>query len=83
VSNDALLVGVGCAVDDAGWPVTDGIGRTSVHGVWAAGNVADPRALVITAAGAGSAPAISINAELVEDDVRRAVDDFNHGHTTR
>jgi len=82
VPNNALLVGVGCAVDDAGWPMTDGTGRTSVHGVWAAGNVADPRAQVITAAGAGSAAAISINAELVEDDVRRAVDDFNHGHPT-
>ena len=82
VPNNALLVGAGCAVDDAGWPMTDGTGRTSVHGVWAAGNVADPRAQVITAAGAGSAAAISINAELVEDDVRRAVDDFNHGHPT-
>jgi len=77
VPNNALLVGVGCAVDDAGWPMTDGTGRTSVHGVWAAGNVADPRAQVITAAGAGSAAAISINAELVEDDIRRAVDDVN------
>ena len=77
VPNSALLVGVGCAVDDAGWPMTDGTGRTSVHGVWAAGNVADPRAQVITAAGAGSAAAISINAELVEDDIRRAVDDVN------
>ena len=77
VPNSALLVGVGCAVDDAAWPMTDGAGRTSVHGVWAAGNVADPRAQVITAAGAGSAAAISINAELVEDDIRRAVDDVN------
>ena len=81
VPNNALLVGVGCAVDDAGWPVIDGTGCTSMRGIWAAGNVADPRAQVITAAGAGSAAAISINAELVEDDVRRAVDDFNHGHT--
>jgi thioredoxin reductase len=82
VPNNALLVGVGCAVDDGGWPVTDGAGRTSVHGVWAAWNVVDPRAQVITVAGAGSAAAISINAELVEDDVRRAVHAFSHGHPT-
>jgi hypothetical protein len=47
--------------------------------VWAAGNVVDPRAQVITAAGAGSAAAIAINADLVDDDVRNAVRDFDKG----
>jgi thioredoxin reductase len=51
----------------------DGDGRTSVPGVWAAGNAANPRAQVITAAGEGSAVAIAINTELVADDVDRAV----------
>ena len=55
------------------WPVTGGEGRTSVAGVWVAGNVADARAQVITAAGEGSAAAIAINAELVDEDVRNAV----------
>ena len=41
-------------------------------GVWAAGNAANPRAQVITAAGEGSAVAIAINTELVADDVDRA-----------
>jgi thioredoxin reductase len=41
--------------------------------VWAAGNVVDPRAQVITAAGAGSEAAIAINAHLVQDDVRNAL----------
>jgi thioredoxin reductase len=41
--------------------------------VWAAGNLVDPRAQVITAAGAGSAAAIGINADLVQDDVNRAL----------
>jgi hypothetical protein len=41
--------------------------------VWAAGNAVDPRAQVITAAGAGSAAAIAINADLVDDDVERAL----------
>ena len=39
-------------------------------GVWVAGNVANPRAQVITAAGEGSAAAIALNADLVDDDVR-------------
>ena len=57
----------------------DPAGQTSVPGVWAAGNVVDPRAQVITAAGAGSAAAIAINGDLVEDDVRHAVHDFDQG----
>jgi len=79
-TND-LLVGLGCAVDDAGWVTTDATGRTSVPGVWAAGNVVDPRAQVITAAGAGSAAAIALNADLVDDDVRTAVQELAHGLT--
>ena len=59
--------------------VTDGTGRTSVAGVWAAGNVLDPRAQVITAAGAGSAAAIALNADLVDDDVCNAVRNLAHG----
>jgi len=70
---DGLLKGLGCAVDEAGFAVVDGAGQTSVAGVWAAGNAADPRAQVITAAGAGSAAAIAINADLVREDVERAV----------
>lgn len=43
--------------------------RTSVPGVWVAGNAANPRAQVVTAAGEGSSAAIAINADLVEEDV--------------
>ncbi len=82
VPNSHLLVDLGCAVDDDGWVTTDPAGRTSVAGVWAAGNVVDPRAQVITAAGAGSAAAIAINADLVDDDVRTAAQDFNRGFLT-
>jgi len=77
VPNSALLVGIGCDVDDDGWVRVDNTGRTSVPGVWAAGNVVDPRAQVITAAGAGSAAAIAVNADLVDDDVRIAVRAFD------
>ena len=79
VPNSALLVGLGCDVDPDGWVTVDSTGRTSVPGVWAAGNIVDPRAQVITAAGAGSAAAIALNADLVEDDVRTAVRDLDHG----
>ena len=70
---DGLLEGLGCTFDDAGFVATDRTGRTSNSGVWAAGNVADPRAQVITAAGAGSAAAIAMNNDLVQADVDRAL----------
>lgn len=76
VPNNDLLVGLGCRLDEQGWVVTDGAGRTSVPGVWVAGNLANPRAQVITAAGEGSAAAIAMNADLVEEDVRNAVHDL-------
>ncbi len=76
VPNNDLLIGLGCHTGDDGWVAVDPTGRTSVPGVWAAGNVVDPRAQVITAAGAGSAAAIALNADLVDDDVRRAVLDL-------
>ena len=79
VPNNQLLVGLGCELDGDGWVSADNTGRSSVRGVWVAGNVVDPRAQVITAAGAGSAAAIALNADLVEDDVRDAVREFNLG----
>jgi thioredoxin reductase len=71
---DGLVAGLGCARGPAGFVTVDATGRTSNGGVWAAGNVVDPRAQVITAAGAGSAAAIAINADLVRDDVERALE---------
>jgi thioredoxin reductase len=79
VPNNTLLVGLGAEADDDGWVAVDPTGRTSVPGVWAAGNVVDPRAQVITAAGAASAAAIALNADLVEHDVRNAVRELDHG----
>jgi thioredoxin reductase len=79
VPNDDLLAGLGCTTHDNGWVVADTTGRTSVPGVWAAGNAANPRAQVITAAGEGSAAAIAINNDLVEEDILFAVSDFRLG----
>lgn len=78
VPNNDLLLGLGCDVDETGWVVTDQTGQTSVAGVWAAGNVRNPRAQVITAAGEGSTAAIAINADLVDEEVRTAVRDHRH-----
>ncbi|WP_280276267.1 NAD(P)/FAD-dependent oxidoreductase [Nocardia wallacei] len=69
VPDNTVLSALGCALDAEGWVAADASGRTSVPGVWVAGNVADPRAQVITAAGAASAAAMAINADLVEADV--------------
>jgi thioredoxin reductase len=79
VPNSVLALSLGCQIEGDGWVVVDSTGRTSVPGVWAAGNVVDPRAQVITAAGAGSAAAIAINADLVDDDVRTALRDLDRG----
>lgn len=62
-----LLERIGCDLDELASPV-NGVGRTSVAGIWAAGNVANPRAQVITAAGEGSATAIAVNTDLVQED---------------
>jgi thioredoxin reductase len=75
VPNAGLLTGLGCAADEHGWVVHDPTGRTNVAGVWVAGNAADPRAQVISAAGEGSAAAIALNADLVDEDVKRALAD--------
>jgi thioredoxin reductase len=75
VPRDELLRGLGCEIDadidGSGRVRTDGSGRTSVAGVWVAGNVADPRAQVVTAAGQGSVAAIALNTDLLQDDLRR------------
>jgi thioredoxin reductase len=73
--NNDLLTALGCEVDESGWVVHDPAGRTTVAGVWVAGNAADPRAQIISAAGEGSAAAIALNADLVGEDVERALAD--------
>lgn len=70
---DDLLGTLGCQRDGGGFALVDHTGRTSLDGLWAAGNVVDPRAQVITSAGAGSAAAIAINADLVQEDVALAL----------
>jgi thioredoxin reductase len=66
---DGLLAGLGVERDTEGLVVADRDGRTSVPGVWAAGNVVDPRGSVIAAAGAAATAAMAVNADLVQEDV--------------
>lgn len=73
IPNDLLLSALDCEREDTGWVRTDTSGRTSVPGVFAAGNVVNPRAQVLTAAGEGSAAAIAMNADLTEEDTRVAL----------
>ncbi len=82
VPHTELLASLGAELDQDGWVTTAMPGATTVPGVWVAGNVANPRAQVITAAGEGSAAAIAINADLVDEDVRAAVDQVGEGLVT-
>jgi thioredoxin reductase len=70
---DGLATALRCETLAGGLLRIDAEGRASVPGVWAAGNATNPRAQVITAAGEGSAVAIAINTELVNEDVDAAV----------
>jgi thioredoxin reductase len=72
----SLLDALGCATTDTpAGPVvaTDPAGRTSVEGVWAIGNVADVKALVPIALGAGTQAAVDINISLVEEEIAAAL----------
>ncbi|WP_054813458.1 NAD(P)/FAD-dependent oxidoreductase [Nocardia arizonensis] len=53
---------------------TDALGRTEVAGIWAAGNVTDPSAQVGASAAAGAAAGAQINFDLVNEEIRAAVE---------
>ncbi|WP_093802571.1 hypothetical protein [Streptomyces sp. Wb2n-11] len=74
VPDDALPTGPGCRTEN-GWVTTDTSGRAGVPGVGAVGNVVDPRAMVITAAGMGTAVAFALDHDLVDEQVSHAVAD--------
>jgi thioredoxin reductase len=77
--NTDLLTALGCASHDSGWVIADPTGRTSVTGVWVSGNAVNPRAQVITAAGEGSAAAIAMNNDLVDEDVQHSLHEYRAG----
>lgn len=60
---------LGCRMNAAGGIETDGLGRTSVFGVYAAGDAAGiSPAQAVIAAGDGSRAAIGVNADLIQED---------------
>ena len=74
VPHDAILATLGAATDpDSGLVAVDSQGVTSCPGVWAAGNVVNPRAHVIAAAAAGSTAAISMTGWLLDQELSTAV----------
>jgi thioredoxin reductase len=81
VARADLLAGLGLRAQEhptgAGEYVpTDATGRTDVPGVWAAGNITDLSAQVGAAAAAGAFAAAQINADLMGEETRRAVEAY-------
>jgi thioredoxin reductase len=64
---------LGCQLHDDGSIAVDSSQATTVDRVYAAGNCADPRALVPAAAGSGATAAVAINARLSVEDADHAV----------
>lgn len=77
IPHDGMLRALGAAtdpgMDGADWVTVDAFGRTSVPGLWAAGNAVNPAATVPVAAAAGATAGAAINAELVEHEVAVAL----------
>ncbi|WP_204940402.1 FAD-dependent oxidoreductase [Micromonospora luteifusca] len=79
-----LLVGLGLAPEEVtmgGYVIgaqipADATGATTVPGVWVAGNVTDLRGQVITSAAAGLTAGAAINADLIAEETRAAVDAY-------
>jgi thioredoxin reductase/SAM-dependent methyltransferase len=79
VARAELLVGLGLKPEEhpSGFGeaiAADAVGRTEVPGVWVAGNVTDISAGVLVSAAGGTTAASQINAELVAEDTRLAME---------
>jgi thioredoxin reductase len=73
-----LASALGCRLRDDGSIAVDSEQATSVERVYAAGNCAEPRALVPTAAGSGVTAAVAINVRLSFEDADRAATAPSH-----
>ncbi|WP_042349802.1 NAD(P)/FAD-dependent oxidoreductase [Bacillus massiliigorillae] len=67
VSTTSIAQSLGCEIDKNGGLNTDGLGRTNIEGIYAAGDVTTPSQVVI-AAGEGSKAAIGVNTDLTNED---------------
>ena len=74
VPHDAILTELGAVADPTtGFVAVDSQGATNIPGVWAAGNVVNPRVQVVTAAGLGSVAAIAMAGWLLQRELSSAV----------
>ncbi|MBT2499172.1 NAD(P)/FAD-dependent oxidoreductase [Agromyces sp. ISL-38] len=76
VPNDVVLRQLGAATTEElgiDWVAVDAEGRTSVPGLWAAGNVTSARTSVPIASAAGNLAGATINADLIDEEIREAV----------
>ncbi|NRR22314.1 NAD(P)/FAD-dependent oxidoreductase [Brevibacillus sp. MS2.2] len=71
VAGSDLPQALGCQVTEAGTVIVDSFGKTSVPGVYSAGDAASTHYQVITAAALGSAAGMSINNELLVEEWNR------------
>lgn len=67
VSGSELPAAIGCQVNESGSVVVDGFGKTSVPGVYSAGDAATEMYQAIAAASMGAMAAASINGELLNE----------------
>lgn len=68
VPNNSIAQALGCdCVPETGFVLVDHTGLTTVPGVWAAGNLVNPQAQVITAASEGSVAGIAMAGFLAEN----------------
>lgn len=76
VPRDALLTALGAQTEErlgGRWVSTDPMGRTSVPGVSAVGNVTSPSSQLVTFAADGVRAAIALNSDLVTEDTALAL----------
>jgi thioredoxin reductase len=74
---------LGCQLRDDGSIAVDPSQATTVDRIYAAGNCADPRALVPAAAGSGASAAVAINTRLSVENADDAVTSFAPAPTVR
>lgn len=69
--NSTLPASLGCEMNEKGRVVVNEHGMTSVHGVWAAGDMTGAPQYVMSAAASGMTAAVSLNTTLIHENVRK------------
>jgi thioredoxin reductase len=83
ITQDGLLTALGCDLGKGGTVLVDVAGRTSVPGVWAAGNVVRDHASVIVATSMGAVAAAAVNRDMVREETAAAVEEYRRGAAVR